>query len=94
MVYGEHLGLVCRPPCTIWVPNRVVQRHPQGCRKHFAPSELGRPDTLHYRPKPTLYIPLRDPSQRVGMPGDGRVLHLVGFVLTTRVKTLDMAKLE
>jgi hypothetical protein len=94
MAYGEHLGLVCSPLYTIWIPNRVVQRHAQGCRKPFAPSEPGRPDTLHYRPKPILYTPLRDPSQRVGIPGEGRVRHLVGFVLTTRIKTLDIAKLE
>jgi len=44
--------------------------------------------------EPTLYIPLRDSSQRVVIPGEGRVLHLVGFVLTTRIKPLNIAKLE
>jgi len=33
-------------------------------------------------------------SLSIGIPGEGRVLRLVGFVLTTRVKTLDIAKLE
>ena len=94
MVYRYRLGPASSHPCAIGITNRVAQRHAQGCRKPLAPIEPGGRTLFITAQKSTQYIPLRDPSQRVEIPGEGRVMHLVGFVLTTRIKTLDIAKLE